>query len=152
VAETLKPGASVSIVARRRDVNANRVFKSREIAPKSPAEAELFVQLSNQPDSSTQLLRLTAEINLDLTSFRHKWGMPDDNLNPVRDLNAPAQTYVLSESDRIRGDLRDNQRALEFIMGQIYRLQRGLVLVALIATIAGAGLAVLGIELLGGRL
>src|SRR5271169_6771236 len=35
VAETLEPGASVSIVARRYDVNANQVFKwRREMAPK----------------------------------------------------------------------------------------------------------------------
>src|ERR1700722_5684240 len=34
VAETLEPGSSVSIVARRHDVNANQVFKwRREIAP-----------------------------------------------------------------------------------------------------------------------
>jgi transposase len=34
VAETLEPGASVSIVARRHDVNANQLFKwRREMAP-----------------------------------------------------------------------------------------------------------------------
>jgi transposase len=40
VAETLEPGASVSIVARRHDVNANQLFKwRREIAvEQSPAE------------------------------------------------------------------------------------------------------------------
>jgi transposase len=41
VAETLEPGASVSIVARRHDVNANQVFKwRRELAPKPPAVAK----------------------------------------------------------------------------------------------------------------
>ena len=41
VAETLEPGASVSIVARRHDVNANQVFKwRREMAPKPPAVAK----------------------------------------------------------------------------------------------------------------
>jgi transposase len=40
VAETLEPGASVSIVARRHDVNANQVFKWRhEMAAEPPAEA-----------------------------------------------------------------------------------------------------------------
>ena len=35
VAETLEPSASVSIVARRHDVNANQVFRwRREMAPK----------------------------------------------------------------------------------------------------------------------
>ena len=37
VAETLAPGASVSIVARRHDVNTNQVFKwRREMAPEEP--------------------------------------------------------------------------------------------------------------------
>ena len=41
VAETLEPGASVSIVARRHDVNANQVFKwRREMAPKPRAAAQ----------------------------------------------------------------------------------------------------------------
>jgi transposase len=38
VAETLEPGASVSIVARRHDVNANQVFKWRhEMAAEEPS-------------------------------------------------------------------------------------------------------------------
>jgi transposase len=42
VAETLKPGASVSIVARRHDVNTNQLFKwRRELLPKAvPAVVE----------------------------------------------------------------------------------------------------------------
>ena len=41
VAETLGPGSSVSIVARRHDVNANQVFKwRRELAPE-PAAASV---------------------------------------------------------------------------------------------------------------
>ena len=42
VAETLEAGSSVSIVARRHDVNANQLFKwRRELLPKeSPAETE----------------------------------------------------------------------------------------------------------------
>jgi len=41
VAETLEPGSSVSIVARRHDVNANQVFKwRREIAPEQAPAAE----------------------------------------------------------------------------------------------------------------
>ncbi len=40
MAETLAPGASVSIVARRHDVNANQLFKwRREMAPEQPAAA-----------------------------------------------------------------------------------------------------------------
>ena len=46
VAETLEPGASVSIVARRHDVNANQVFKwRREMAPKPPAAARQNVTM-----------------------------------------------------------------------------------------------------------
>ena len=42
VAETLEPGSSVSIVARRHDVNANQLFKwRRELLPKAvPAVVE----------------------------------------------------------------------------------------------------------------
>jgi transposase len=40
VAETLEPGSSVSIVARRHDVNANQLFKwRRELLPKAPPAA-----------------------------------------------------------------------------------------------------------------
>ena len=40
VAETLKPGSSVSIVARRHDVNANQLFQwRRELLAKEPGEA-----------------------------------------------------------------------------------------------------------------
>ena len=47
VAETLEPGASVSIVARRHDVNANQLFKwRREMAPEYlPAAAESVTML-----------------------------------------------------------------------------------------------------------
>jgi transposase len=46
VAETLEPGASVSIVARRHDVNANQVFRwRREMAPKPPAVAKQDVTM-----------------------------------------------------------------------------------------------------------
>jgi transposase len=39
VAETLEPGSSVSIVARRHDVNANQLFKwRRELVPEQPPE------------------------------------------------------------------------------------------------------------------
>jgi transposase len=46
VAETLEPGSSVSIVARRHDVNANQVFKwRREIAAEQEPAAEESVSL-----------------------------------------------------------------------------------------------------------
>lgn len=46
VAETLEPGASVSVVARRYDVNANQLFKwRREMAPEQPAAAEQSVTM-----------------------------------------------------------------------------------------------------------
>jgi len=40
VAETLEPGASVSIVARRHDVNANQLFKWRREMAAEPSPAE----------------------------------------------------------------------------------------------------------------
>src|SRR5947207_13214341 len=40
VAETLEPGSSVSIVARRHDLNTNQLFKwRRELLPKAPPAA-----------------------------------------------------------------------------------------------------------------
>jgi transposase len=46
VTETLEPGASVSIVARRHDVNANQVFRwRREMAPQPPAVAKQSVTM-----------------------------------------------------------------------------------------------------------
>ena len=46
VAETLEPGSSVSIVARRHDVNANQVFKwRRELAPEPPRATHESVPL-----------------------------------------------------------------------------------------------------------
>jgi transposase len=46
VAETQEPGASVSIVARRHDVNANQVFRwRREMSPKPPAVAQQSVTM-----------------------------------------------------------------------------------------------------------
>jgi len=46
VAETLEPGASVSIVARRHDVNANQLFKwRREMAPEQPPAAEQSITM-----------------------------------------------------------------------------------------------------------
>jgi transposase len=57
VAETLEPGASVSIVARRHDVNANQLFKwRREMAPEPIAAmdesvAMLPVEIMPEPPS-----------------------------------------------------------------------------------------------------
>ena len=46
VAETIEPVASVSIVARRHDVNANQLFKwRREMAPEQPAAAEQSITM-----------------------------------------------------------------------------------------------------------
>ena len=54
VAETLEPGASVSIVARRHDVNTNQLFKwRRELLPKAaPAviEASTMVPVEIVPE------------------------------------------------------------------------------------------------------
>jgi transposase len=58
VAETLEPGASVSIVARRHDVNANQLFKWRRqyggLAPGPPPEPVrlLPVELAAPPAST----------------------------------------------------------------------------------------------------
>ena len=51
VAETLEPGASVSIVARRHDVNTNQLFKwRRELLPKAVVESGAMVPVAIAPE------------------------------------------------------------------------------------------------------
>jgi len=62
VAETLEPGASVSVVARRHDVNTNQVFTwRRELLPrKSPAVVDgpmVPVAVAPEPDRRRERLR-----------------------------------------------------------------------------------------------
>ena len=51
VAETLTPGASVSIVARRHDVNSNQLFQwRRQLLPKAVVESGAMVPVAIAPD------------------------------------------------------------------------------------------------------
>src|SRR5438874_8451794 len=51
VAETLEPGASVSIVARRHDVNSNQLFRwRRQLLPKAVVESGAMVPVDIAPD------------------------------------------------------------------------------------------------------
>ena len=53
VAETLAPGASVSIVARRHDVNSNQLFTwRRQLLPKAAIESDAMVPVAIAPDGS----------------------------------------------------------------------------------------------------
>src|SRR6201987_6468417 len=52
VAETEVPGASVSIVARRHDVNSNQLFRwRRQLLPKAVVEGGAMVPVEVAPDS-----------------------------------------------------------------------------------------------------
>jgi transposase len=52
VAETQKPGASVSIVARRHDVNSNQLFRwRRQLLPKAAVESGTMMPVEIAPDS-----------------------------------------------------------------------------------------------------
>jgi transposase len=52
VTETLAPGASVSIVARRHDVNSNQLFRwRRQLLPKAVVESGTMVPVEIAPDS-----------------------------------------------------------------------------------------------------
>ena len=69
VAETLEPGSSVSIVARRHDVNANQVFKwRREVAPEQPVAAEsvamLPVEIVPEPSEARPRARRSGVIEI----------------------------------------------------------------------------------------
>jgi transposase len=60
VAETLEPGASVSIVARRHDVNANQLFKWRRemAAERSPAkQSATLLPVAVAPEAGEPLPR-----------------------------------------------------------------------------------------------
>src|SRR5689334_9183547 len=51
VAETQAPGASVSIVARRHDVNSNQLFRwRRQLLPKAAVESGAMVPVAVAPD------------------------------------------------------------------------------------------------------
>jgi transposase len=51
VAETQAPGASVSIVARRHDVNSNQLFRwRRQLLPKAVVESGSMVPVEIAPD------------------------------------------------------------------------------------------------------
>ena len=53
VAETQVPGASVSIVARRHDVNSNQLFRwRRQLLPKTMIESGAMVPVEIAPDGS----------------------------------------------------------------------------------------------------
>src|SRR5246127_593766 len=51
VTETLAPGASVSVVARRHDVNSNQLFRwRRQLLPKAVVETGAMVPVEITPD------------------------------------------------------------------------------------------------------
>ena len=51
VAETQAPGASVSVVARRHDVNSNQLFRwRRQLLPKPAVESGAMVSVEIAPD------------------------------------------------------------------------------------------------------
>ena len=51
VSETQGPGASVSIVARRHDVNSNQLFRwRRQLLPKAEVESDAMVPVEIAPD------------------------------------------------------------------------------------------------------
>ena len=72
VAETLEPGASVSVVARRHDVNANQLFKwRREMVPEQPPVAEqsvtmLPVEIAPDPGEARPRARRSGTIEITL--------------------------------------------------------------------------------------
>ena len=70
VAETLEPGASVSIVARRHDVNANQLFKwRREMAPEqSPAEQSVtMLPVEIAPEAGKPQVRARRSGTIEIT-------------------------------------------------------------------------------------
>src|SRR6266481_2814398 len=59
VSETLEPGSSVSIVARRHDVNTNQLFKwRRELLPKAAVESGTMVPVEMVPEHDRKQRRV----------------------------------------------------------------------------------------------
>jgi transposase len=73
VAETLAPGASVSVVARRHDVNANQLFKwRREMAAEAPPAATesvamLPVEIVAEPSAARRPERARRSGTIEIT-------------------------------------------------------------------------------------
>ena len=62
VAETQAPGASVSIVARRHDVNSNQLFRwRRQLLPKAVVESGAMVPVEIAPDDGGRPRRTDRE-------------------------------------------------------------------------------------------
>jgi transposase len=62
VAETQEPGASVSIVARRHDVNSNQLFRwRRQLLPKAVVESGSMVPVEIAPDDGGRPRRMDRE-------------------------------------------------------------------------------------------
>src|SRR4051794_18899349 len=73
VAETLAPGASVSIVARHHDVNSNQLFRwRRQLLPKAVVESGAMVPVEIAPDEGGRPRRTDRECE------------PASNRDPVR--------------------------------------------------------------------
>jgi transposase len=70
VAETREPGASVSVVARRHDVNANQLFKWRReaVAQEAPAASEsvtlLPVEIAPEREEPRRRARRTGVVEI----------------------------------------------------------------------------------------
>ncbi|MGF6877239.1 IS66-like element accessory protein TnpA [Paraburkholderia sp. MM5477-R1] len=102
VKETLEPGASVSIVARRHDINANVVFEWRRLY----REGKLELPTSDaSPMSRTELLPVDV---IDLPTPVQRTSQPTANESPKTMNNPPAavceiEIEVGKRRVRIRG-------------------------------------------------
>ena len=68
VAETQAPGASVSIVARRHDVNSNQLFRwRRQLLPKAVVDSGAMVPVEIAPDDGGRPRRTDREGIIEIT-------------------------------------------------------------------------------------
>ena len=91
VAETLEPGSSVSIVARRHDVNANQLFQwRRRLLAKSPASGSgslLPVEIVPEQDRGSRAERGNIEIEFgNGTRLRVRGAVAPEMLRQIIDL------------------------------------------------------------------
>lgn len=108
VAETLEPGASVSIVARRHDVNANQVFSWRR-------------QFASEPLSFVPVVVAPEAASCSAPSSEEGRGEPSELVPAAPAAMSGRMEIVLADGDRIIVDRTVNAAALARVIGVLGR-------------------------------
>lgn len=108
VAETLEPGASVSVVARRHDVNANQVFTWRR-------------QFGDEPLSFVPVVVAPEAVSYSVPSSEELRGKPPEHVPSARASMSGRMEIVLNCGGRVIVDKTVNATALARVIGVLER-------------------------------